>query len=83
MLPAMGAALPVLSRQLRGLMWSVEREPQSYKNVDDIIDDKKINTLLDATKEKAKDISRIKEILQAARERSFLTQAEPGMFFAF
>jgi hypothetical protein len=78
LLPAMGAALPVLSRQLRGLMWSVEREPQTYAKVDDLIDDTKINHFLDTTKEQAKDIGRVRDILQAAKDRSFLTHREPG-----
>ena len=87
LLPALGAALPVLGRQLpalssqlRSLMWSVEREPQTYKSVDEIIDDTKINHFLATTKEQAKDIGRIKDILTAARDRSFLTHREPGDF---
>ena len=70
--------MPTLSRQLRGLMWSVEKEPQTYKSVDEIIDDAKIQQFLDTTKEQAKDISRVKSILQAAKDRSFLTHREPG-----
>lgn len=58
----------------------VQREPQSYKSADEIIDDKKITELLDseALKAKAKDVSAVKAILQAAKERSFLTHREPG-----
>lgn len=77
-LPALGAALPALSRQLRGLQWSVEREPAKYKDVSEIIQHDKIESLLESTKPAATDIGRVRAILQAARDRSFLTHREPG-----
>ena len=46
--------------------------------MDEIIDDAKINSVLESTKEAAKDITRVRAILQAAKERSFLTDREPG-----
>jgi hypothetical protein len=65
--------------QQRGLLWSVEREKgHVYKNPDDIINDKEINAALDKTKKAAKDPSAIKQILQAAKDRSFLTNFTPG-----
>lgn len=67
-----------VSLHARSLMWSVEREPQEYKSVDEIIDDAKIQRLLEETKEAAKDTSRVRAILEAAKDRSFLKNAEPG-----
>lgn len=64
--------------QVRTAMWSVEREPQEYKSVDKIIDDALIVKTLEETKEAAKDLGRIKAILEAAKDRSFLKNAEPG-----
>lgn len=61
-------------------MWSVEKEPQQYKSADEIIDDAKIVSLLESTKEAAKDIGRIRDILAAAKSRSFLTDREPGEY---
>ena len=71
------SAVTVLGK-IRTAMWSVEREPGEYKNVDEIIDDGKIVSTLEQTKEAAKDIGRIREILAAAQDRSFLKNAEPG-----
>lgn len=62
-------------------MWSVEREPQEYKSVDEIVDDSLIVRTLEETKEAAKDVGRVREILQAAKERSLLKNAEPGGVF--
>lgn len=67
-----------VQQQTRSLMWSVEREHQTYKSPDEIIDDAKIVNHLESTKEAAKDIGRIKEILAIAQERSLLKNAEPG-----
>eukprot|EP00245_Coleochaete_scutata_P004595 TRINITY_DN17325_c0_g1_i1.p1 TRINITY_DN17325_c0_g1~~TRINITY_DN17325_c0_g1_i1.p1 ORF type:complete len:604 (-),score=108.03 TRINITY_DN17325_c0_g1_i1:337-2148(-) len=70
----MRATLPLNRWQAaRGLMWSVEREAgHVYRKVDEIIDDALINKHLEETKEKAKDVKIINEILEAAKERSFL-----------
>lgn len=67
-----------IGMQARTMKWSVEKEPAEYKSVDEIIDDVVITRLLDQTKEAAKDVSRIREILAAARERSFLKDVQPG-----
>ncbi|KAF8064659.1 thiH [Scenedesmus sp. PABB004] len=84
--PALGAALPrVLASGLsaalgrRGLLWSVEREQgHTYKAADDIIDHKGIDAALAKTQAAAKDPVAIKTILEAAKERSFLTNYTPG-----
>lgn len=80
--PALQTVLPAaavaLQRGLRGLKWSVEREPAEYKSVDQIIDHEGIVKALESTRDAAKDPGRIKDILAAAKERSFLTNAEPG-----
>lgn len=71
------ASSPAL-QQLRGLKWSPELEPQTYKSADEIIDGPKIDSLLESTKEQAKDVGRIKAILEAAKDRSFLKDVQPG-----
>lgn len=77
-LPRLSAALSGL-QQRRGLLWSVERENgHQYKDVSQIIDDKQITAALEKTKTAAKDPVAIKSILQAAKERSFLTNYTPG-----
>lgn len=52
--------------------------PQTYKSVDDIIQDHVIVENLEKTREAAKDPARIRDILAAAKERSFLTDHKPG-----
>ena len=64
--------------QRAGLQWSVEREPQEYKPVEEIIQDSVIVESLEKTREAAKDPSVIRAILAAAKERSFLTHHKPG-----
>lgn len=54
------------------------REPATYKSVDDIIQDRVIVENLEKTKEAAKDPARIRDILAAAKDRSFLTNHKPG-----
>lgn len=83
--PALACGLPRLSaalsglQQRRGLLWSVEREKgHVYKDVGQIVDDKQINAALEKTKATAKDPVAIKSILEAAKERSFLTNYTPG-----
>lgn len=83
--PALASALPRLSaalgglQQRRGLLWSVEREKgHVYKEASQIIDDKHISAALDSTQLAAKDPVAIKSILEAAKERSFLTNYTPG-----
>eukprot|EP00878_Enallax_costatus_P044105 GHUV01052324.1.p1 GENE.GHUV01052324.1~~GHUV01052324.1.p1 ORF type:complete len:245 (-),score=37.04 GHUV01052324.1:31-765(-) len=83
--PALASGLPRLSaalgglQQRRGLLWSVEREKgHVYKDASQIIDDKHINAALETTKSAAKDPVAIKSILEAAKERSFLTNCTPG-----
>ncbi|GBG64766.1 hypothetical protein CBR_g46723 [Chara braunii] len=64
--------------QTRGLMWSVEKEQgHTYKPVEEIIDHNRITLAMESTMEASKDSSRIKEILEAARERSFLKDHTP------
>lgn len=75
--PAIGAAARALGGA-RGAAWSVEREPQAYKPVDDIIQDHVIVQSLEKTREAAKDPARVRDILTAAKERSFLTDRQPG-----
>lgn len=67
-----------IGMQARTMKWSVEKEPAEYKSVTEIIDDSLITSMLDQTKEAAKDVSRIREILAAAKERSFLKDVQPG-----
>ena len=78
MAPAAVGAMRVLGS--RGMaLWSVEKEKgQVYRDPDKIIDHDVIERELEATKAKAKDTSRIREILAAARDRSFLTNYDPG-----
>lgn len=51
-----------------------------YKKAEEIINDKAINEALEKTKANAKDPVAIKAILEAAKERSFLTNFTPGIF---
>lgn len=80
----LGSALPAeavggsFMLQKRGAKWSVETEPATYKSVDEIINHELIEKTLEETKEAAKDLGRIRDILAAAKERSFLTNAQPG-----
>ena len=60
--------------------WSVELEPQQYRDVNEIINDELIVKNLEETKEAAKDIHRVRDILARAQERSFLKNADPGRF---
>lgn len=83
--PALACGLPRLSaaltnlQQRRGLLWSVEREKgHVYKDVNEIVDDQQIGNALEKTKAAAKDPAAIKAILEAAKERSFLTNYTPG-----
>ncbi len=78
LLPAAAAASARLLGGTRGAAWSVEREPATYKSVIDIIQDSVIVRHLEATKEAAKDPGRVRDILAAAKERSFLTDHKPG-----
>jgi 2-iminoacetate synthase len=64
--------------QVRTAMWSVEREPQEYKDVNEIINDSLIVKTLEESKEAAKDLGKIRAILEAAKERCFLKDREPG-----
>ncbi|KAH7617409.1 putative 2-iminoacetate synthase [Nannochloris sp. 'desiccata'] len=64
--------------QIRTAMWSVEREPQEYKDVNDIINDSLIVKTLEGSKEAANDLGKIRAILEAAKERCFLKDREPG-----
>uniref|UniRef100_A0A0G4HKJ3 Biotin and thiamin synthesis-associated domain-containing protein n=1 Tax=Chromera velia CCMP2878 TaxID=1169474 RepID=A0A0G4HKJ3_9ALVE len=82
---SLGACLPrVASRlgapaveQRRGAAWSVEREKgQVYKDANKIIDHEKIFKALESTKHLAQDKGRVREILEAAKERSFLKDFE-------
>ena len=58
----------------------VPRPPtaQTYKKVEDIIQDSVIVESLEKTREAAKDPARVRDILAAAKERSFLTNHKPG-----
>jgi hypothetical protein len=87
LLPALGTAalhgsrvaLNALSQQRRGLLWSVEREPgHTYKDADKIINHSAIEAALGKTQQAARDPVAIKAILDAAKERSFLTNFTPG-----
>eukprot|EP00775_Hariotina_reticulata_P012307 gene12307-12443_t len=61
------------------MLWSVEKEQgHKYKDPASIIDDKQINAALENTQAAAKDPAAIKAILEAAKERSFLTNYTPG-----
>uniref|UniRef100_A0A383VN83 Biotin and thiamin synthesis-associated domain-containing protein n=2 Tax=Tetradesmus obliquus TaxID=3088 RepID=A0A383VN83_TETOB len=80
--PAACSLLPKLSQQFqqaRGMLWSVEKEQgHKYKDVDSIINHKEINAALESTKKASQDPVAIKAILEAAKERSFLTNYTPG-----
>jgi hypothetical protein len=65
-------------QQQRSVAWSVEREPAKYKSVDEIIKDHVIVEALQKTREAAKDPARVRAILAAAKDRSFLTNHKPG-----
>lgn len=65
--------------QFRGMLWSVEREKHhTYKDPADIIDEKAIFEAMESTKEAAKDVGAVSAILEAAKDRSFLTNYTPG-----
>lgn len=65
--------------QARGLLWSVEREKgHVYKDTKEIIDEPAINSALERTKKNASDPAAIAAILDAAKDRSFLTNFTPG-----
>lgn len=67
------------SSQRRGLLWSVEREKgHVYKDTKEIVDEDAIFKALESTKGRSKDIAAIKDILTAAKDRSFLTNFTPG-----
>ena len=69
----------VALQQKRGLLWSVEREKgHTYKDCNDIVNDKAITEALDSTKAAAQDPKAVHDILQAARERAFLSNFTPG-----
>lgn len=51
---------------------------RQYKDVDKIIDDKQISAALENNKKAAQDPVAIKAILEAAKDRSFLTNYTPG-----
>ncbi len=50
----------------------------TYKDTKDIINEAAINSALEKTKSRAADPLAISEILEAAKERSFLTNITPG-----
>jgi hypothetical protein len=52
-----------------------------YKDVDSIINHNEINAALESTKKASQDPVAIKAILEAAKERSFLTNYTPGAWF--
>ena len=65
-------------------MWSVEREKgHTYKTSQEIINEPAIHASLENTKAQAKDPSAIAAILEAASDRSFLTNFTPGERLAF
>ena len=69
----------VFGQQTRGLLWSVEREQgHVYKDVGEIINDKAIHDAMESTKNLAKDPAAVQAVLDAAKERSFLTNYTPG-----
>lgn len=73
--PAAGSIL----QQCRGLLWSVEREKgHTYKDPASIINDAEIHASMERTQKTAKDKAAIQAILDAAKERSFLTNYTPG-----
>lgn len=73
--PSAGSIL----QQCRGLLWSVEREKgHTYKDPAKIINDVEIHAAMEKTQSAAKDKAAIQAILDAAKERSFLTNYTPG-----
>ena len=65
--------------QARGLLWSIEREKgHVYKDTKEIINEPAINSALERTKKNASDPAAIAAILDAAKDRSFLTNFTPG-----
>ncbi|EFC38395.1 [Fe]-hydrogenase maturation protein HydG [Naegleria gruberi] len=55
--------------------WSVEREPETLKQLPDptkIIDEKLIHQMMEETKEKAKDHEHVRQILKRARDQALL-----------
>jgi hypothetical protein len=61
------------------LLWSVEREKgHTYKDPANIINDVEIHASMERTQKAAKDKAAIQAILDAAKERSFLTNYTPG-----
>lgn len=66
-------------QQQRGLLWSVEREKgHTYKDCDEIVNHKAITAALEKSQAASKDPAAIRSILEAAKERSFLTNFTPG-----
>lgn len=66
-------------QQCRGLLWSVEREKgHTYKDPATIINEADIHAAMEKTQAAAKDKAAIQSILDAAKERSFLTNYTPG-----
>jgi hypothetical protein len=66
-------------QQQRGLLWSVEREKgHTYKDSDEIVNHKSITEALEKSQAASKDPAAIRSILEAAKERSFLTNFTPG-----
>lgn len=71
---------PTLLQQCRGLLWSVEKEQgHTYKDPSKIINDAEIHAAMEKTQSAAKDKTAIQAILDAAKERSFLTNYTPGV----
>lgn len=61
------------------MLWSVEREKgHTYKDTHDIINEKAIHAAMESTQKASQDKAAIKAILDAAKERSFLTNYTPG-----
>lgn len=67
-------------QRTRGMLWSVEREKDhTYKDPDTIINDAQIHAAMENTQAAAKDKGAIQAILDAAKDRSFLTNYTPGL----
>lgn len=63
------------------MLWSVEREKNhTYKDPASIINDTEIHAAMEKTQSAAKDKAAIQAILEAAKERSFLTNYTPGTY---
>lgn len=61
------------------MLWSVEREKNhTYKDPASIINETEIHAAMEKTQSAAKDKAAIQAILEAAKERSFLTNYTPG-----